>query len=201
MSQSPPAYPNQQFQPVPPAPGPKNNGWAIASLICGILGCIPVVTSLLAAIFGIVGIRKAKEPGTSGKGLAIAGLVLGIIGLIGWSAGGVFGYMVWQNWVTPVRNTGQAFISSLTSGDLSAAKKYTTDDFPEGRLAAIREQVKSYGSFKGVTITKLEPHPEGSQLRVALEGTANFDKASKGFSASLIGSAKSGFKVEDFDLR
>ena len=58
------------------------NGYAIAALVCGIVGVCSCgiyslgIPSLVAIILGAVG---KKKPGS--RGLAIAGLVLGIIGL------------------------------------------------------------------------------------------------------------------------
>lgn len=47
------------------------SGWAIASLVLGILGGV-----LLSVIFGIVGLRQIGKTGQKGQGFAIAGLVL-----------------------------------------------------------------------------------------------------------------------------
>src|SRR5829696_6957905 len=93
MSQYPPAPPPYPpMTPPPPgygAPPPgypmpgasKSNGWAITSLICGIIGCLGL-TSIGAIIFGALGIRKAnREPQAGGKGLSIAGIVLGVLWL------------------------------------------------------------------------------------------------------------------------
>jgi prepilin-type processing-associated H-X9-DG protein len=63
-------------------PPPQGNGIATAGLVMGILSfCIPLVCSLLAIIFGIIGITRAKD-GRGGKGLGIAAIVLGIISLL-----------------------------------------------------------------------------------------------------------------------
>ncbi len=58
-----------------------SNGMATASLVLGILGFFLPILSVLALIFGGIGISKANQ-GAAGKGLAIAGLVLGIIGTL-----------------------------------------------------------------------------------------------------------------------
>lgn len=59
---------------------------SIASLVLGIAGvplCCLFVPSLLAVIFGIVGINQIKaDPSQSGRGLAIAGIVLGAVMLV-----------------------------------------------------------------------------------------------------------------------
>ncbi len=68
-----------------PAPTYKTNGLAIASLVLGIVAFFGdflfFIPSILAIIFGVVGMVKAKSYG-NGKGMAIAGLVLGIVALI-----------------------------------------------------------------------------------------------------------------------
>jgi hypothetical protein len=56
---------------------------AIAALVLGMLGfLIPVILSVLAIVFGAVGINSSNTRGAPGKGLAIAGLVLGIVGTL-----------------------------------------------------------------------------------------------------------------------
>jgi prepilin-type processing-associated H-X9-DG protein len=60
-----------------------SNGFATASLICGILGfCIPVLGGIVAIVLGIVGLTKTKDPRVGGKGMAIAGLVLGGVSIV-----------------------------------------------------------------------------------------------------------------------
>lgn len=54
----------------------STSGMAIASFICGLLFCIPFA-SLLAIIFGAIGIRRTRDENVGGRGFAIAGLVLG----------------------------------------------------------------------------------------------------------------------------
>lgn len=62
----------------------NSNGMATASMVLGIVGMfIPGITSILAIIFGGVGISKANK-GAEGKGKAVAGLVLGIIAAATW---------------------------------------------------------------------------------------------------------------------
>lgn len=62
----------------------KNDGFAIASLVLGIIGLVFFwfpVCSILAIIFAAISISRInKSDGQlTGKGMAIAGLVLGII--------------------------------------------------------------------------------------------------------------------------
>jgi Domain of unknown function (DUF4190)/Septum formation len=77
---APPQYqPGPQYQPAPPSPPPSGgtNGFAIASLIFGIIGGV-----LLSVIFGIVALSQVKRRNQRGKGLAVAGLVLSGIWLL-----------------------------------------------------------------------------------------------------------------------
>jgi predicted Zn finger-like uncharacterized protein/prepilin-type processing-associated H-X9-DG protein len=59
------------------------SGFAIWSLVCGCLGfCLPIPSSFLAIIFGIIGINKTRDPRVGGKGMSIAGICLGGITLV-----------------------------------------------------------------------------------------------------------------------
>lgn len=75
-----------ETRPTREVAGQHTSGMAVASLILGILGLflIPLIFSLLAIIFGGVGMNGASKPGVRGHGMAVAGLVLGMLGLIGW---------------------------------------------------------------------------------------------------------------------
>jgi hypothetical protein len=64
------------------APPQKTNGLAIASLVLGILCCVPF-GGVLAIILGVVALQQiSAQPQTGGKGLAIAGIVLGSISML-----------------------------------------------------------------------------------------------------------------------
>ncbi len=66
---------------LPPQAASQGNGMAIASLVCGIFLCFPPA-SLLAVIFGIVGLNRSKNAHVGGEGKSIAGIVLGVLGLL-----------------------------------------------------------------------------------------------------------------------
>ena len=67
-------------------PVATTNGFAIASLVLGIVGLtgFPFIPSLLALIFGYKGKHEIDASGgvQQGRGLAVAGIVLGWIGTI-----------------------------------------------------------------------------------------------------------------------
>ena len=58
---------------------------AIASLVLGILSFIFCPLSILAIIFGAIGMGKPQ-----GKGMAIAGFVLGLVAVVLWIAAFIF---------------------------------------------------------------------------------------------------------------
>lgn len=63
----------------------NNDGFAIASLIFGILSlvlfciCVNYIFAILAIVFGVIHLVKNKE---SGKGMAIAGIITSIISIV-----------------------------------------------------------------------------------------------------------------------
>ena len=69
--------------PIPPAASASRstNGMAIAALVLGIVWLYGI-GSILAIIFGAIGLKQIAERDQGGRGLAIAGLVLGIIGAV-----------------------------------------------------------------------------------------------------------------------
>jgi len=67
----------------------KSSGFAVASLVLGILCLVffwfPYLNLLLAGLattFGGIGLSAVKKGTGDSKGLAVAGLVMGIIGLV-----------------------------------------------------------------------------------------------------------------------
>lgn len=90
MSMEPDPTPSPySTQPAVPPSAPAlgtTNGFAIASLVLGIVGLtgFPLIPSVLALIFGYKGKRQIDRSGGAeqGRGLAVAGIVLGWIGTI-----------------------------------------------------------------------------------------------------------------------
>ncbi len=59
----------------------STNGFAIASLVCGIAGCFLLFPSVLGVVFGHLAKSQLKRRPENGAGLATAGLITGYIGL------------------------------------------------------------------------------------------------------------------------
>jgi len=89
--QQPEAYQYQGPQQGGMMPPKLPKGFAVASLVLGIIGLvfsltpigigIGLICDILGIIFGGVGISKAKRGQASGKGMAMAGLICAIIGI------------------------------------------------------------------------------------------------------------------------
>ena len=137
----PPTTPYGGYQ-APRGPS-RSNGAAIGSLICGLLFCIPYVTSLVAIILGIVGVRNAREPNTGGKGMSIAGIVLGVLGLGMWVlfAGGIFALI---KGTEAQREVARQVVKDLAAGNVDAAGANTDPaGLPPEELETLSSQMRS----------------------------------------------------------
>ena len=74
----PPSPPPQPATPYSAAPKTGANGLAIASLVCGIVGCF-TITAIVAIVLGFVARNQIEKSGGTqqGSGMALAGIILG----------------------------------------------------------------------------------------------------------------------------
>jgi hypothetical protein len=72
--------PQPLYVPHPYATPAPTNGFAIASLVLGIIW-VYWLGSVLAVIFGHISLKQIARDQHGGRGMAIAGLVLGYIGI------------------------------------------------------------------------------------------------------------------------
>jgi hypothetical protein len=92
-TQQPPVYTQQQPNYAQQTPTysqpavPKNNGFALASLILGIAGvticCWTLIPQILAVVFGFMGKKKIEESNglEQGQNFAKIGTILGFVGI------------------------------------------------------------------------------------------------------------------------
>jgi hypothetical protein len=183
-----------------PPPAQRSNGAAIGSLICGILGCIPLITSILAVLLGIVGIIATQNPRRTGRGLAIAGLILGLIGVVGWTA---LGGGVWSFYVTsrPVANIAQQFTSDLAKGDVTAASKNCESSVDEAQLTQAAEQMKAWGSYQDLTLAARTVNTVNGVTTWTLAGAARFGGATKAAMFELRKQSDGSYKIASFSFQ
>jgi hypothetical protein len=64
----------------------RTDGYAIASLVCGIVGFFCIIPAIVAIVLGFMSLNRIKQdPALGGRGMAIAGIVLGFV----WAIGGI----------------------------------------------------------------------------------------------------------------
>jgi hypothetical protein len=156
MSQMPPesnppqvsAYPGYGQWPQPS----RTSAAAVTSLVCGIVGCVPVITSLVAVITGIIGLKATKDPAVRGRGIAIAGLILGILGLLGWGAAGVGGGYAFVA-TRPQRAMAHDFVYDLANGQVDAAAAMCDAGVTHDQLQAASDGMKKWGGGQIISVT------------------------------------------------
>jgi len=171
----------------PPTPGPggygmppqrTTSGAAVASLIFGILGCVPFITGLLAIILGIVGIKKTGDSHYSGRGLAIGGLLLGLLSIVLWGLLGGAGYAAFV-YGRPAREVANQFARDLSVGNVAAAQAKTTSKIKREELEAAAEKVKAWGVLQDTTLIAVMDQSRGKNA-VKVAGAAMFPNATGG---------------------
>jgi hypothetical protein len=188
--------PPQGFQQPPVS---KTNGAAIASLICGILGCVPFITSLAAIILGIFGIKSANKRQGSGKAMAIIGLVLGIIGVFGWSLG-AGGMVALVRGSAAPRAAARAFVQDLASANVTAAMAKCDPAVKIEDVTAASQSLQQMGALKDVTAIGVNvSSTSASAARWTVAGAATFDKGNKSFKIDLEKSGDT-YKVVKFEI-
>ena len=184
MSQVPgsqPPYPQQPYgQPAPGGayampPQTKTSGAAVASLIFGILGCVPFITGLLAILFGVMGIRATGNPRYTGRPMAVIGLVLGLLSVVLWGLFGGAGYAAFA-YTRPAREAARQFAADLAAGNVDAAHARTTGIARED-LAKAADTMKSWGAFQDTTMPVAARTNVNGVDTAQVAGVATFAKA------------------------
>lgn len=181
--------------PGTPPPGERKLSIsALMSLICGIIGCVPFITSLLAVILGIVGIKATSDPRRSGRGLAIAGLILGLIGLAGWGlfGGGIYAMIAGSR---PAATVAHQFTSDLAAGNISGAAAQCEPTLAQEQLQSLADQFKSWGGFRDLTIPAREVNKQNGETIWTLTGVASFGNTTKRATFTIRKQSDGSYKV------
>lgn len=194
MSTSPPSPPPYAVVYTPQ----RGNGPAVASLVLGLVLCIPGLTGLLAVIFGIVGIRKTRNPQVGGKGLAIAGLVLGLLNLVGWSGFSGLMYAAYRG-SAPAREEGRQFVTALSAGDLDAALARCAPGMKREDLAEVVKKMKDWGPLQDLTYFGFFANYAGGATRYELSAIASFKDTVKSVTITVVQTGDS-HKIAQFNF-
>jgi hypothetical protein len=177
MTQFPPPPPLAQYGSGYPSAPRRSNGPAIASLVLGIVGCVPFISGLLAIILGIIGIRKTRDPAVGGKGMAIAGIILGILSILSWvGLGGAF-YSAYKE-SDPARVVARQFLTDLTTGNINAAMA-NSSGFSSTDLQTQNLSMASYGMLQSVSFNSFNLSYNNGQSIMRLGGVATFSNGQK----------------------
>jgi hypothetical protein len=183
-----------QYTPPPPPPFPlgygfadgrrRTNGVAIASLVLGILGCVPFLTGLLAILLGIIGIRKSRDPLVGGKGLAIAGMILGMVSVLGWSGfGALLGYGYRES--KPAGIVAKQFLQDVSAGNVNAAIA-NSGGFTAAQIQSQHAQMLPLGALQSVSISSFNISVFNGRVIMDLSGIATFANGPKTCTFKLV---------------
>jgi Domain of unknown function (DUF4190) len=185
-----------------PKPSPRTSAAAIASLVCGLLGCVPFVTGLAALILGIVGIKKTKDKMVTGRGMAITGLVLGGLSIAGWTIFMVslpIALVVLTKTAEPARLTAEQFTRDLSAGKIDAAIASSAEGMDRAKLETLAERMKPWGTFRSLGLTSYNIKEVNGTVEFTFGGVATFATETKRCTTTLhkVGVT---YKVDKFDF-
>jgi hypothetical protein len=168
----------------------------VASLVFGILGCVPEVTGLLAILLGIIGLRRARQPNTGGKGLAAAGLTLGILSVLAWSIGLAFMGLAWSN-SEPARATARQYLADFSRHDITAILNASTGVVTRSQVLALDDHLRPFGNLQDVSFAGVYFGYTTGGLQCRLNGIAHYTNGDARFVITLI-RIEDAWKVKDF---
>jgi hypothetical protein len=159
---------------------------------------VPLLTGLLAVVFGIAGIRSTRDPRVAGRGLAIAGLVLGLVSLVGWS---LFGGLVGVGYVRskPARAAAEQFTADLSAADVTTAQSRCTSTVARPTLEAAAAAMRPWGPVSNMTSSQVSYGVYNGSETCGLNGVAVFANTRANYSFRLVKQAGV-FKVEGFSF-
>lgn len=192
----PPGVPNTPMD-YTLSPTPRTNGFAIASFIVGLIGCVPLLSGILAIIFGILGIKTASRPGYGLKGLAIAGIVLGVLGILAWS-GVVVGAYYALRYTSPPRMVAKQFAQDLSAGNGSAALAKSTG-ISQAKIDAEIAKLKGKGGIQDITLPMIHVNSTNGRTTWHFTGTITFKSGTASYDVDLLEQGKT-YRVTQFTI-
>jgi len=144
MSALPPTIPPYPYQPG--VPQPTTSKLAIASLVLGLVFCLPgaAAVGLVLGIAGLVSIGRS-EGRKVGGGYATAGIIISSLVLLGWAGFGYLFYMGMQ-YVDAPATIAAEYLGKVESGDFASARSRLTPEAAtladDARLKAIQARLQ-----------------------------------------------------------
>ena len=166
-------------------PPPRGNGAAVASLVFGILGCVPEVTGLLAIVLGVIGLRRARRPGTGGKGLAAAGLALGIASVVLWSVTLTIVGIAWSE-SAPARAVARQYLADFGRHDVDAILAASTPSVTRPQVEALSDRMRGLGAFQDAHFNGVYFNYNNGSPQWTLNGQAWYTKGPAVFNIRVI---------------
>lgn len=166
-------------------PGSLTNGWAIASLVSGLLGCVPYVMGAIAVVTGIVGLKKTSDPRYTGRSMAIGGIVLGSLSLVFWLffAGAIMSFF---EATKEQRELARNFVQMVSAGAVDAAMERVASTMGRGQVEQLAAQMQEWGPYQDLTSHGTSLSYENGVTTCQLTGTATFASGDYSFAMTLI---------------
>jgi len=194
--------PDAEFgQSQKPRPVRRSSGMALASLVCGVMFCIPLIPSVFATIFGMIALRETRDRSVSGRGLAITGTILGVFGTGLWLLVGALFYLGLNQYFiekSEVEVVSKAFLQDLGDGKLDAALARSMPGIDRKPLEEASLAMKPWGPLNSLvgTYTPILTRRQ-DELRWKVDADAIFSRGSCEVMIELVKDG-SPYRVERF---
>jgi hypothetical protein len=175
----------------------RTSGAAITSLVCGLLGCVPFVTGLVAVITGIIGISATGNPAVRGRGMAIAGLILGLLSIGGWLAFGG-GMMAMMHGAKPQRDFARAYVTHLAAGNVDQCVADSTSHVTRDQLTADSQQMQAWGALQDTLIFGFNINNQAGQVSGSVSGVCTFANGKHQFLMMVAKDQSGQLKADSF---
>jgi Domain of unknown function (DUF4190) len=199
FDEPPPGF-DESSDPESPRWPPPVSGRAIASLVFGVMFCVPLVPSLLAMLLGAAGLRETRRGARSGRRLAMTGLILGVVGVAGWLLVGSVTYLWLQIYVTEQQRAvvvAEGFLRDLSDNKVDDALARALPGTPREPLAAVAKVMQDWGRFDSLPAEHQLQLVKPRTWRWEFEGRAVFARADREVYIRLIQDGTT-YRVERF---
>lgn len=182
----------------------RRSGAAVASLVFGLLLCVPFVTGLLAIVTGLVGLGATRAGGRTGRGLATVGLILGVLNLVTWGAATpkmiALGKSAYTQ-VTAQNDIARQFFRDLSAGDVAAAAGKCHSTMPREALEQGAQTLQSWGALQDVTVSSVNVQSSTSTGDSWLiQGTAKYASGDRNFKVEF-GKENGKWVIVEYNLK